>query len=119
MSARTVRCRWVEAGLYSYIAVRKPHPIAINRKERLQWAISHQHWTVDDRSKVVFSDEVAIHFVQTNQRRYIRHRMGVNPQPCPYQPRLQAGGGSVMVWGAFTLQGSVELYRVTGSLNAQ
>ena len=35
-----------------------------------------------------------------------------------YQPSLQAGGGSIMVWGAIQGERTVPLFRVTGTLKA-
>ena len=35
-----------------------------------------------------------------------------------YQPRLQAGGGSMMVWRAVIPQGTLSLYKIVGRLNS-
>ena len=61
---------------------------------------------------VIFSDEVLLHLVQTRQRRFVRHQRGGGRQNDVYQPQLQAGGGSVMVWSA------IPLHRVCGTLTS-
>lgn len=118
LSSRTVRRRLVESGLHTTIAKRKPLLTARHKARRLEFAISHQHWTVNQWKKVIFSDEVSLHVVQGRQRRYVRSRRGVSKQPDIYRPTIQAGGGSVMVWGAVYSTGVLDLQRVQGSLNS-
>uniref|UniRef100_A0A3P8SY62 Transposase Tc1-like domain-containing protein n=1 Tax=Amphiprion percula TaxID=161767 RepID=A0A3P8SY62_AMPPE len=86
----TVGKRLVEAGLKSHRAGRSPS----SRKGRgklvtLCW--DHKDWTVDDWTKVLFRDESSFQLMST-----------------PLQTRLSAptvkhGGGSVTIWGSFSL----------------
>lgn len=57
ISARTARRRLVEAGLKGCKARKKPWLSQENKKKRLDWALRHQHFTEEDWSNVLWSDE--------------------------------------------------------------
>ena len=48
VSARTVRRRLSNAGFFARRPIRKPFLSKKIKKSRLEWARSHQNWTVDD-----------------------------------------------------------------------
>ena len=60
VSHQTVMHTLVRAGLHSQKKVKKPHLSTKNVKARLEFARIHQHWTVEDSSRVVFSNESKI-----------------------------------------------------------
>lgn len=57
VSACTVRRRLIAAGLKGCKARKKPWLSEHNKKNRLQWALRHRDWTVEDWSNVLWSDE--------------------------------------------------------------
>lgn len=57
ISTQTARRRLTEAGLKGYKARKKPWLSVENKKKRLDWALRHQHFTVEDWSNVLWSDE--------------------------------------------------------------
>lgn len=57
LSSSTVRRRLRAANLHGRIARRKPYLTQAHRKKRLEWAKKYAHWTVEDWSRVIFSDE--------------------------------------------------------------
>ncbi len=57
VSAHTVRRRLLIAGFLTRRPIRKPFLSKKMKKSRLEWARSHQNWTVDDWKKVLWSDE--------------------------------------------------------------
>lgn len=116
---RTVRRRLFSAGRYSYVAPKKPLLTARHKARRLEWAREHIGWTVEDWKRVLFTDETPIPLVQTTQRRYYRSVRGGGRVQNIVQPRLQGGGGTIMVWGAFSYHRALPLHRVQGNLNAQ
>jgi hypothetical protein len=60
ISTTTLR-RWCsEAQLGSYIAAKKPALSAENIHQRLDWAIKHKDWTIEDWKKVIWSDECSV-----------------------------------------------------------
>lgn len=57
LSASTVRRRLLKAGLKGCKPRKKPWLSEKNRKARLEWALKHKNWTVEDWSNVLWSDE--------------------------------------------------------------
>lgn len=57
VSACTVRRRLAKAGLKGCKARKKPWLSHINKKIRVEWALKHRHWTVEDWSNILWSDE--------------------------------------------------------------
>ncbi|KAK1791249.1 hypothetical protein P4O66_013265 [Electrophorus voltai] len=81
---RRVRNRLLEAGLKSCKARKKPFINEKQRRARLKFAKDHKDWTVEDWSKVVFSDECNFQLCETPS-----HVM--NNAPCHT-------AGSIKVW---------------------
>lgn len=57
ISARTARRRLGEAGLKGCKARKKPWLSVANKRKRYEWALRHKHFTEEDWSNVVWSDE--------------------------------------------------------------
>lgn len=57
VSDRTVRRRLAEVNLKSRKARRKPYLTQQQMKNRLLWAKKYRNWTVEDWSKIIWSDE--------------------------------------------------------------
>jgi hypothetical protein len=64
VSDSTVRCVLKKAGFIAFVKPPKPLLRSQNIMKRLQWAKSHQHWTVDDWERVIFSDETKIQLLE-------------------------------------------------------
>ncbi|KAG1442998.1 hypothetical protein G6F55_012800 [Rhizopus delemar] len=82
VSDSTVHRVLKKAGFIAFVKPQKPllqwlpKPFAQNIMKRLQWAKSHQHWTVDDWKRIIFSDET---------KQTVKHE-----------------GGNIMVWSCLT-----------------
>ena len=59
-STRTIQWRLKEENIRKWRAVKRALLDNDHAKQRLKWARNHQHWTVEQWSKVVWSDESAI-----------------------------------------------------------
>ena len=105
-SARTVRNRLLQVGLKSHRARKKPFINERQRKQRLKFAKDHKDWTVDDWSKVIFSDESNFQLCPTPGRLMVRRRSGEAYRPECLAPTVKHGGGSVMIWGCFSKSGT-------------
>jgi transposase len=57
MSVRTVRRRLTDRGLFARVAQKKPMVSSRNRRKRIAFARTHEHWTDEQWSRVVFTDE--------------------------------------------------------------
>lgn len=63
ISIQTIKRRLAEAGLKGRRPRKKPLLSEKNMKARLQWARQHQDWTVDDWSRIIWSDECNIEVI--------------------------------------------------------
>ena len=69
LSASTIRRHLKRAGLKAVIKKKKPLLTARHRKSRLELALGHRHWTVDDWKRAMFSDETGIDRLGSDGRR--------------------------------------------------
>lgn len=116
ITTRTVRNRLREAGLAGCIAAKKPLLSSANKKARLAFARRHQHWTVTDWGRVLWSDECSVELCSSKTRIYVRRRSGERYKEQCLAPTVKFGGGKLMVWGCFSAGGVGELRRVEGSM---
>lgn len=105
-------------GLRSHPAVCKPLVNDKQRKMRMQWARSKQHWDVDKWAHVVFSDESMFRTHNHSRSQRIRrfHHEGLSPI-CTKKVVLH--GVQIHVWGCFSRFGVGILKRIHGTLNSE
>ncbi len=84
---------------------RRPHRVPLlsakNRKRRLQFAQSHQNWTIEYWKNVAWSDESRFLLRHSDGRVRIWLKEHESMDPSSLVSTVQAGGG-VMVWGMFS-----------------
>lgn len=117
ISARTIRRRAIEAGLFSRRPARKPFISPKNRTGRLEFAKAHLDWTVQKWKTVLFSDESKYNLKDSDGMRRVRRPKGqrLNPKYCIATTKY--GGGNVMVWGCFSGQGIGPIHRIEGIMD--
>lgn len=118
-SARTVRRRLDDVGLFGRVARKKPLLTERHRQLRLTWAKERKDWGMEDWYKVVWSDESKFNLFGSDGRVYIRRRVGEDYLPECVQSTVKFGGGSVMVWGCITCDGVGPMTKVDGRMNAK
>ena len=79
----------------------KPLLTANHRRLRLEWAQRWRNLTVAHWQHVIFGDESRFQLYPVNGRLRVRRLPGERFRPGCQAHRVQAGGGSVHVWGAF------------------
>src|SRR5271154_1629094 len=57
VSYKTIQCRLKAASIRKCIARTKPFLSPKSMANRLQWALDHQHWTVEQWGNVIWSNE--------------------------------------------------------------
>lgn len=119
ISTRTTRGRLVEHALKSY--TQKPRPFRNKNqiKKRLSWCREHINWTKKDWERVIFSDESHFEVVNRKNRRFVRRTREEHDTPFSFIGRQQGGGGTLSVWGCFTVNGTGPLIFYDGRLNAR
>lgn len=119
ISSRTVRRRLNEGGLSSRVPAVKPLLTREHRVQRLNFARNHQHWTVNDWKKVLFSDETRVSLKGPDGRERVWRRTGERFASCNISTKVAFGGGSVMFCGGICFNGRTELVPVrVRSMNA-
>src|SRR5579859_1770680 len=60
VSVRTIQRRLSEDGIRKWKAVKRALLSKNHARDRLKWAKEHQHWTIEEWAKVIWSDESVI-----------------------------------------------------------
>jgi hypothetical protein len=113
VSRETVRRSLKRRGIGTYTAQRKCLLTYRNRRRRYFWCKERLHWSVEDWSRVIFSDESNFEVINRKNRFLVKRLKHEKYLHRFLQPRLQGGGGSVGIWGCISHKGSgvCELFR--------
>nr|CDJ88331.1 Transposase domain containing protein [Haemonchus contortus] len=98
ISRRTVARRLNGAGLIGRRPAKKLLISPKNRKARVEFARRHLHWTSNDWSKVLFTDESKFNLFGSDGTEYVRRPSGERYNPRYTKPTVKHGGGSLMVY---------------------
>lgn len=114
IKSRQVRQILSSSGRFKYakrktIPSLKPHHV----EARLSWAQQHMSWTTE-WTNVVFSDEKKFNLDGPDGFQYYWHDLRKEPQ---LFKKRNFGGGSLMLWGAFSMQGRTHLCKCDGRMN--
>lgn len=109
VSERTVRRRFEEVHLRSFVPAKAPKLEVQHRRNRLNFAREHCLWTTDQWSKVLFSDECRILLNQIDGRQRLWRREGERYNQLNFETTVAYGGGSIMVWGGICLGARTDL----------
>lgn len=104
VSPRTIDRRLREAGLFGRVARHKRVYAAAEIRSRLAFAEGYKHWTADQWSKVLFSDEKTFFGKGFCGRTWVRREVGTafSPELCVNKT---AHPVKVNVWGCFSAAG--------------
>ena len=97
----TVNNRLLSRGYRAYRPTTKPLLTANHRRLRLEWAQRWRNLTVAHWQHVIFGNESRFQLYPVDGRLRVRRLPGERFRPGCQAHRVQAGGGSVHVWGAF------------------
>lgn len=115
VSRKTIERRLKEAGLNSYVAKKKPFISALNIKKRLDFALSHKDWTVDQWKRILWTDETFFN-LSYHGRQFVWRPKGKEYDRKYIKPTFKHGGGKIMVWGCFSSNGVGDLYKIDGTM---
>ena len=97
----TVNNRLLSRGYRAYRPTTKPLLTANHHRLRLEWAQRWRNLTVAYWQHVIFGDESRFQLYPVDDRLRVCRLPGERFRPGCQAHRVQAGGGSVHVWGAF------------------
>ena len=118
VSANTVWRRLRAAGLHARRPYVGPILTRLHRQRRMQWAAVHRRWLRRQWTAVVFSDESRFTLSRADGRVRVWRRVGERYANNCVLEADRFGGGSVMVWAAFSHDHRTPLHFFDGPVNA-
>lgn len=119
VSTETIRRTLRQAGLKASVKPKKPRLLPRHIKDRLEFAIRYEHWTVDDWKRVVWSDETKINRLGCDGREWVWKKPGSKLTLQHVQGTIKFGGGSLLLWGCMMAQGTGYAARIDGRMDAE
>ena len=110
MSNQTCRNRLHEANLRARRPATRPILTADHRVRRLDFASEHANWQIRHLRSVLFTDESKFCVDFNDGRRRVWRQKNERFSDCCVAEHDRFGGGSVMVWGGISIEGSTELW---------
>lgn len=118
--AATVRRLLHKKGINKRKAVRKPLINARNRAQRVLWARDHVNWTMQQWSRVIWSDEVMVDTSASKRYMQVWRRPGEKYNRNCLCPTMKSGNTSAHFWGAIRWNGIASFrFLPLGTMNGE
>src|SRR5260221_12676680 len=108
VSSQTIQRVLKKTGLKAVVKANRPALSKCHHRERLDFTKSHQHWTVEDWKRVIWSDG----------RKWVWKKSGEGLSDRLVEGTVKFGGGHVMLWGCFGWDGVGYACKVDGNMDA-
>jgi len=118
VSRQTVSRILKRGGLSSVKKKKKPAISAKNRKERLAWCREHEDWTLEDWSRVIWSDETKVRRFNSDGLEWSWVRDPSELSERTVRQSRKFGGGGVTIWGCITYEGPGFMCKIAGNMDA-
>jgi len=116
---QTVRNMLKIAGLKSAIRSKKPLLTKRHKRLRYEFAKKYESWIVDDWKRAVFSDKTKVNIVGSDGEKWGWKKPEFGIQDSHISKTIKHGGGSLMIWGCFSVFGAGNLVKIEGNINSQ
>jgi hypothetical protein len=117
VSYNTIRNVLKRKGINSYVASKKPFLTVLDRIKRIKWCREQKTWSVNQWANVIFSDESNFEVFNRKGRVFVKRFAHEKFKNRFVIKRLQGGGGSVGIWGCFSMFGTGVCNLYTGHIN--
>ena len=117
LSYSTVERRLLRAGYRARRPRKGPLLTAGHRQTRLQWAQTRQNYNIRTWRRYIWSDESRYKLYFADGRARVRRLPHEEFNDECIQARRAFGGGSVMVWAAFTFDHKLDIELINGNMN--
>ena len=119
VSRQTVSRRLQEIRLFNQTPKKKPLVSSKNNNKRLEFASRYVIWTNENWAKVFFSDKSNFNLFGNTGKNNVKRRVGERLSAKCTKKTVKFGGGSVMVFGMFSSQGTTPQVRLQTRVYAQ
>jgi DDE superfamily endonuclease/Transposase len=119
LSPHTTRRHLKKAGMKAVKKVKKPLLSQRHRRERLDFALAHQHWTIEDWKTVIWSDETKINRLGSDGVHWGWKKPGEGLSDRLVTGTLKFGGGSMMMWGCMLWEGVGYASKIDGKMDGE
>jgi len=119
LSAKTVRRHLSQSGMKAVVKKKMPLLSKRHRRERMDFALAHQDWTLEDWKKVVWSDETKINRLGSDGRKWVWKKKGEGLSDRLVEGTLKFGGGSLMMWGCMMWDGVGYACKIDGRMDGE
>jgi len=119
LTPQTTRNYLKKAGMKAVVKAKKPQLTKRHRKERMDFALAHLDWTVEDWKTVVWSDETKINRLGSDGRKWAWKRAGEGLSDRLVEETVKFGGGSMMMWGCMLWEGVGYACKIDGRMDAE
>jgi transposase len=117
VSKDTVR-RCIRKLGYEYcVKIKKPWLSAKHKKARIEWCKQHQHWTICDWRKVIFSDESTFYVLKRKNQVKVWRTDDERLLPECVQQMNTGNGGKLGIWGGISGEGTTMARIFDDSMN--
>ena len=117
LSSQTTRRYLKEAGMKAVVKKKKPLLTAKHKRARMDFALAHKDYTVEDWKRVVWSDETKINRLGSDGRKWAWKKAGEGLSDRLVSGTVKFGGGSVMVWGCMMWDGPGYACKIDGRMD--
>ena len=119
LSTQTVRNHLKKEGMKSVVKKKRPVLSTKHRKDRLDFALTHKDWTVEDWKRVVWSDETKINRMGSDGRQWVWKKAGEGLSDRVVQGTRKFEGGSLMMWGCMLWEGVGYACKIDGRMDGE
>jgi transposase len=118
ISVKTVRRALKKAGMRAVVKRKRPLLTKRHRKARMDFALAHKDWTLEDWKRVVWSDETKINRLGSDGRKWVWKKAGEGLSDRLVQGTVKFGGGILMLWGCMLWEGPGFATKIDGRMDA-
>ena len=119
ISKSTARRYVKKLKMRSCVAVQKPFLSKGNIAKHITWAHRHRHWSLQEWSRVMFTDESTLTVRPVKNRLRVWRQGGDRLHISNVVPAFKSGRQTISVWGGFSARGRTAMVGATGSFDSK